>query len=295
MKTWLLLIFLLVASSAVGQYRLYEEGIKKYNEKDYYAAIELFSDFLTKPLHDKKFDADTYYWRGLSAFRLNDFEAAVEDLKQSAALNHPNAANIHWFLAKSQDNLTKYDDAVVSYGNAIRLLEKDKAKKVQLLSERSQVYSKMNKPVEAVHDLQAASVLAPDNIAIQDEITRLTNGRTVQITPNTTAKTETKKDPVTKTPNTPQGTPKKEEKKQEIAKTETSKTEIPQWQKDLDAGTSDKTNSVASNTLKTETKTEKKEEKKEEKQQPLAKNQPGKILYSLLSKSQSLLQRQHQL
>ncbi len=175
MKIKLILFALFIPNLLMGQYRLYEEGIKKYNEKDYYTAIELFSDFLTKPLHDKKFDADSYYWRGLAAFRLNDFEAASEDLKQSLSLKHPNAGNIHWFLAKSLDKLNQYEASAVEYGDAIKIFDLDKNKKAQLLAERAQVYIKLDKGGAALQDLQVASTFDPKNETIKEELGKLTN------------------------------------------------------------------------------------------------------------------------
>jgi len=162
-----------IAIPSFGQFRLYEEGIKKYNEKDYYAAIELFSDFLTKPLHDKKFDADTYYWRGLAAFRLDDFTSSAEDFKQSLALNHPNKGNIHWFLAKSLDKLNQNNESIVEYGNAIRILGSDKTKEAQILTERAKVYVKMDNITAAQQDLQIAHSIDPSNKKIKGDLDNL--------------------------------------------------------------------------------------------------------------------------
>lgn len=173
MRLLFLFIALFIAHVSFSQFRLYEEGIKRYGEKDYYGAIELFSDFLTKPLHDKKFDADSYYWRGLAAFKLNDFVAATEDLKQSLALNHPNSGNIYWFLAKSLAKQDLNTESIAAYGNALTKLESDKSKKVQLLTERAQVYIKMNNITLAQQDLQAAASLEPSNKKIQEDLNNI--------------------------------------------------------------------------------------------------------------------------
>jgi tetratricopeptide (TPR) repeat protein len=207
MKLRAIVLFLCFTTSSFSQYRLYEEGIKKYNEKDYYAAIELFSDFLTKPLHDKKFDADTYYWRGLAAFRLNDFVSASEDFKLSLSHNHPNSGNIHWFNAKCLHQLHQYDASAVEYGNALRILESDKTKKSQLLAERAQVYLKLNNGGAALQDLQIASALDPKNEAIKSELGNLQdNGQTrkANVASNTQPKQdESKKDPATQKTTSP--------------------------------------------------------------------------------------------
>ncbi len=144
MRFVVFVLFLFTAYSSFGQYKLYEEGIKRYNEKKYYEAIEQFSDYLTKPLRDKKFDADSYYWRGLSYFKLNDFPAASEDLKQSLSLNHPNKGNIHWFLAKSLNGQNDYAGAVKEYDQALKALESDKTSQTQILAERAQALAQIN-------------------------------------------------------------------------------------------------------------------------------------------------------
>ncbi len=230
MRLKLFLVFFLVINTVLGQYRLYEEGIKKYNEKDYYTAIELFSDFLTKPLHDKKFDADTYYWRGLSAFKLNDFEAASEDLKQSLTLKHPNNGNIRWFLAKSLAKLNQYEASAVEYGDAIKIFDKDKNKKAQLLAERAQLYLKLDKGGAALQDLQVASSIDPNNESIKEELEKLASGqsRNASVIPDNQKKAdESKKDIKTQAVVQKQEekkTPvieKKEEKKDAIAKNKT--------------------------------------------------------------------------
>lgn len=174
MRVLFLFIALFIVHVSFAQFRLYEEGIKKYGEKDYYAAIELFSDFLTKPLHDKKFDADAYYWRGLAAFKLNDFVSATEDLKLSLSLNHPNSGNIYWFLAKSLEKLNQNSESITAYGNALTKLESDKIKKTQLLTERAQVHIKMANVTAAQQDFQAAALLDPTNKKIQQDLNDVT-------------------------------------------------------------------------------------------------------------------------
>jgi tetratricopeptide (TPR) repeat protein len=191
-------LFLISVNLLFGQYRLYEEGIKKYNEKDYYSAIELFSDFITKPLHDKKFDADTYYWRGLAAFKLNDFVSAAEDLKLSLSLNHPNSGNIYWFLAKSLEKLNQNSESIAAYGSALAKLESDKAKKTQLLTERAQVHIKMENVTAAQQDLQAAASLDPTNKKIQQDLNNiaLAKSRSTTVGANDIIKTNEQNKPV---------------------------------------------------------------------------------------------------
>lgn len=158
-----------------SQYKLYEEGLKKYNNKDYYGAIETLSDFLTRPIRDKKFDVDSYYWRGMAAFKLSDYAAAVEDFKQSITLKHGNIGNIHWFIAKCHEGLQQYNDAIVAYSEALKILRSDKQKEFQILTERSEVYAKIGNVTSALADLQAAQTLQPGNESLKNSIALLSD------------------------------------------------------------------------------------------------------------------------
>ncbi len=166
---------LFFVNPAFAQYKLYEEGLKKYNNKDYYGAIETLSDFLTRPVRDKKFDVDAYYWRGMAAFKLNDYTAAAEDLKQSLSLKHGNIGNIHWFIAKCYENEKLYNDAVVAYSEALKVLRSDKQKEFQILTERSGVYAKMGNNAAAMADLQSALAIQPGNESVKNSIAMLTD------------------------------------------------------------------------------------------------------------------------
>ncbi|MCX7636259.1 MAG: caspase family protein [Cyclobacteriaceae bacterium] len=181
-KKLLLPLILSFAASGFAQYKLYQDGLEKYNEKDFYGAIEKFSDFLTRPIRDKKFDVDAYYWRGLSAFKLGDFAAAAEDLKQSLNLKHNNTGNIHWFLAKCYDNLNQHNDAISEYTLAIKILKHDnKQKEAQLLTERAAVYAKLGNTSSAMADLHAALAIEPHNESIKNSIAHLSDSKVQQV------------------------------------------------------------------------------------------------------------------
>jgi len=173
MKFNLLLCAILITQVSFAQYKLYEEGIKRYNQKSYYEAIELLSDFLTKPYRDKKFDADAFYWRGLASMKVNDFTDAIDDLRQSLSLKHPNAGNIQWFLAQSLDTLGQHADAIEAYTNALNVLGNDKQKQSLLLAERSKVYVKMGNVGAAMQDLQIAFANDPANESLKNQIAQL--------------------------------------------------------------------------------------------------------------------------
>lgn len=197
MKIRFFLLFVVLgfaSQAAFAQYNLYKEGLDKYNAKDYYGAIEVLSDYLTKRMRDKKFDADSYYWRGLSYFKLNDFPAASEDLKQSLTLNHPNKGNIHWFLAKSLMGLNNYTDAIKEYDQALAILGTDKTSKAQLLSERAQAHIKLSNFSAAQKDLETASAIDPTNKTIKEDLAQVSGekSRSTTAAPPANAATDKK-------------------------------------------------------------------------------------------------------
>lgn len=177
MRSIVFFFSLLFSLTANAQYKLYEAGLAKYNEKDYYEAISLLSDFLTKPQRDKKHDADCYYWRGLAAFKLNNFTDAVEDLKRAHELRYKNEGNLKWFLAKSLVKLEQLNEAGVEYGNAIRILSADKVKQAQLLGERALLYQKMGNLPFAEQDLQIASAIDPSNLEVKSQLAALVTAK----------------------------------------------------------------------------------------------------------------------
>ncbi|MCK6618294.1 MAG: caspase family protein [Cyclobacteriaceae bacterium] len=215
--------FCIVWTNSLAQYRLYEEGLKKYNDKDYYGAIETLSDFLTRPVRDKKFDVDAYYWRGMAAFKLGDFTVAAEDLKQSLALKHGNVGNIHWFIAKCYENEKLYNDAIVAYSDALKILRIDKQKEFQILTERSGVYAKMGNQSAAIADLQAALAIQPNNEMVKNSLAMLSDPKSR----NADVKTETVT-PVVAKKDEPVKTESKVETKPEPVKTEETIVTNPQ-------------------------------------------------------------------
>lgn len=169
----LFLVLCLQIPTTFAQYKLYETGIAKYNEKEYYEAISFFSDFLTKPQRDRKFDVDAYYWRGMATFKVNSFAEAAEDLEKAKQLKHKNKGNLDWFLAKCYVQLERYNEALVEYGNAIRELQSDKASQPKLLKERAAVYVKLGNTGSAIQDLQIASAMNPADTELKEQLAAL--------------------------------------------------------------------------------------------------------------------------
>ncbi len=172
-KYLLVLLLIPITQLAFAQYRIYEDGLNKYKEKKYDACIQLLTDFLNKPLRDKKFDIDAYYYRALAQNKIGNFQNAIADFQETLLLDHPNEGNIYWFTAKCYDQLKQYPDAATSYTSAIRELGIDKETKSKLLYERSLIYTKSGNQTLAIGDLKSAYVSNPNNTEIKQELDKL--------------------------------------------------------------------------------------------------------------------------
>ena len=160
---------------AFAQYKIYEKGFEAYKAGNFANAISSFTEFLSKPARDNSLDAEVYYLRGLSHYKVNDFKNANVDFLEAIHLNHSNKGNINWFLAKTQEQLGFYFDATNSYENAIKELYSNKETMVKLLHERSQIYLKLKERALAYNDLKRAYDIHPGNVLINSELEKFTD------------------------------------------------------------------------------------------------------------------------
>jgi tetratricopeptide (TPR) repeat protein len=168
----LTLVWLMSFGTASAQYKFYSLGVDQYKAGKFHEAIDAFTEFLEKPNHEKNLEAEVYYLRGLSYFKMQEHKKSIADLEQAIKLNYSNKGNIYWFIAISQDKLGYYNDAVDAYGNAIRELQANKEVYVKILLERSLVYQKLERHELAYNDLQKANNIHPGNEAVKKEIER---------------------------------------------------------------------------------------------------------------------------
>lgn len=187
----IILVLSLSALSASAQYKLYADGLERYNQKDYIGAVELLSDFLTRPVRDKKFDVDAHYWRGLASFRLSEHEAAIEDLRQALTLKHANQANIWWFIAKAHFGMKQYPESIEAYDRTIELFGKDRPKKAQVLGERADARLKAGNKDGAIADLEASLNLQPGNETIERQLRAVKSPAVIQVAETKPASVET--------------------------------------------------------------------------------------------------------
>lgn len=164
MKGSCVIVFLvLLSSAAFGQFKLYEQGIDAYQNKDYLKAIELFNSYMDKTTRDKALDVDVHYYLALSYFKTQSHTSAVREFDEALQLGHKNTGNIYWFMAKSYTDLKAYPDALNSYNKAIGIIQ-DSPNRSKLFCERAILYDKMNQRALALEDLSNSLSADPSNV-----------------------------------------------------------------------------------------------------------------------------------
>lgn len=163
-------VFALYPLTGSAQYKLYEKGFDNYKAQNFQAAIGDFSEFLAKPARDKALDVEVHYLRGLSYYKTSVYEKAVADFQEAILLNHPNKGNIFWFLAKSNEQLGFYPDAIEAYENSIIFFNSDKGTLVKLHYERGLIHLKMENRALAYRDFKKAYEIQPGNAQVKNEM-----------------------------------------------------------------------------------------------------------------------------
>lgn len=172
-RFFIVFLFTLAGTAVFAQYKLYESGLDAYKQQEYDKAIKLFTEYFAKPGRDKKIDVEVHYYRGLSYYKLGDYQSTIPDLQEAAKLQHTNTGNIHWFLAKCHEKLGDHQKSIAEYTNAIFKLKHDKAAHAKLLFERGQVYEQTNNPTAAYDDFVLASSINVDDQSIRQELDNL--------------------------------------------------------------------------------------------------------------------------
>jgi tetratricopeptide (TPR) repeat protein len=151
----------LVLQAQHEDYKIYDEGIIKFKEKNYEGVIADFSGILDNVRHIKSLDEDLYFYRGQSYYFKGDYSKGLEDLKQSLTLDHYNKGIIHWFMARCYDKLDKITDAKSAYREAGPIVEKNKKVYPEFLVDRAKFYARLGDNTAANEDLALASSLDP--------------------------------------------------------------------------------------------------------------------------------------
>lgn len=159
-------LYLLAAVPASAQFKLYEQGLDAYQQKDFLRAISLLNEYIDKPTRDKDLDVDVHYYLALSYFKTQSHTSAVREFDEALQLGHKNAGNIHWFMAKSYADLKAFNDGITEYTKAIETIT-DKPNQAKLFYERALVHEKMGNHPLAVLDLQNAAEADHTNVEVK--------------------------------------------------------------------------------------------------------------------------------
>ncbi|MFM8913001.1 MAG: caspase family protein [Flammeovirgaceae bacterium] len=175
MKGLILIPIVFISSFAFGQFKLYEQGVDAYNNKDYGKAISSLNEYMDKSTRDKALDGEVHYILALSYFKSNSFTSSVREFDEALQAGHKNTGNIHWFMAKGYAELKAYKESVAEYDTALLLITGD-TNKAKLLFEQGLVHQKMGNAELAVASLKKARELDKSN----PEISRaLGNGKDI--------------------------------------------------------------------------------------------------------------------
>lgn len=94
----------------------YNQGIEKYNNKNFLGAIEDYSQAIKiNPNY-----VDAYNNRGLASYKLGDSEGAIEDYNQAIKIN-PNYALAYYNLGVVRNDLGNFSAAIEDYNQAIKI------------------------------------------------------------------------------------------------------------------------------------------------------------------------------
>lgn len=166
MKNWLFalcLLLLVPVSLSAQDSKDFDAGVAKFRAKEYDAVIEMFTTILSKSDHNKRYDADLYFYRGQSYFHKAEYDKSLSDLNQSLTLNHFNKGTIKWYQARCYDKQGKKTEAAAGYKEALTEAQSSKKLSAQILADRAQFNLRHGDTAAANEDLALAKTLDPSN------------------------------------------------------------------------------------------------------------------------------------
>lgn len=90
------------------------EGINKYNNKDYNGALE---DFNTA-INIRPQNSDMYKYRSVTKYALKNLEGAIKDIDTAININ-PNNINYYYIKGQMFNSIKNYDEAITNYKKAL--------------------------------------------------------------------------------------------------------------------------------------------------------------------------------
>ena len=163
-KVFLLFSFFLCPFLSQSQdSRLFDEGVAKFKAGEYSEVIDLFSQILSDPDHNKRLNEDLYFYRGQAYYHTGNARYALADLEESLKLDHYNKPVIHWYRARCADMLADFPGAEAAYDEALSLSAGNRKLSARILADRAGYYARRGNAVAAQKDIEKARDLDPSN------------------------------------------------------------------------------------------------------------------------------------
>ena len=155
--TCILAVTMQCASSQ--HHKEFDSGVAKFRAQDYDAVIEAFSLILNTPDHNKRFDADLYFYRGQSYYYQKEYTKALDDLNERLFTNDYSKGLIYWYKARCYDKLGQIPDATTNYDQAVTLVQPYKKVSLQILKDRAEFHARNGELAGAERDRKLAQKL----------------------------------------------------------------------------------------------------------------------------------------
>ena len=156
-------VLLLVSTFTIAQdSKDFDSGVTKFKAQDYQGVITQFSEILSKPEHNKRYDEDLYWYRGQSYFHIGEYGKSLDDLSQALSLDHFNKSMIYWYEARCHDKLGKTKEAESDYEDALKAAESNKKTTALIHYDRAQFHLRQGQKTAADADLAAAVEFDPN-------------------------------------------------------------------------------------------------------------------------------------
>ncbi|MBD2072574.1 tetratricopeptide repeat protein [Phormidium sp. FACHB-592] len=134
------------------------DGLQAYKDKDYKAALDLFSALLQAPQLDARWRPVALDWRGSIYWRLDEYESSLQDLTEAINLA-PEEAKYWLDRGKTYHWMKCYEEALTDFNRAIAL----DASNQWAIANRGATYRKMKRYEEALTDFNCAIALDASN------------------------------------------------------------------------------------------------------------------------------------
>lgn len=152
--------------------KLYEAGSLSYKSGDYKASIESLSKFLSHPLRNKSFEANAFYFRGVSYYHEGNYNGAKADLRMAVFGGAYEKGNANLYLGKSLLKSNSNEEALKAFSAAIETARTSESIS-EAYYERALLRESKGEQVAALQDLKLACEKNGNNQLAKDRLNQL--------------------------------------------------------------------------------------------------------------------------